>query len=366
MPPRNYMVVDPRHDHSMRIPRPDLSVSLGTPNACNLCHGDKSSQWAADKVLAWYGDMPRGIQRYAEIFQASREQNAKAGSTLAELIRDTRTPDIARATAAASMAPYLDRSNADVLRIGLADEDPMVRAASLTALDSVPLKIRVSLAWPLLSDPVRAVRIEAARLLAAVPVGELDEDRRTLLNTAIDEYVDSQLAMAERPEAQANLGNLYTTKGEVDKAVAAYREAMSLEPRFAPAYINLADLYRRSGDEASAAQVLRQGVATYSGSGDLHHALGLSLVRSGSLPEALSELQQAARLNPENTRYVYVYAVALNSLGKAREALMVLQGAHNAHPNDTNILSALIAFHRDAGNSAQAASYAQKLKALAP
>src|SRR5262249_43171447 len=34
MPARTYMVIDPRHDHSFRIPRPDLSVRLGTPNAC--------------------------------------------------------------------------------------------------------------------------------------------------------------------------------------------------------------------------------------------------------------------------------------------------------------------------------------------
>ena len=112
--------------------------------------------------------------------------------------------------------------------------------------------------------------------------------------------------------------------------------------------------------------MLRQGVAVYSSSGDLHHALGLSLVRQKIMPEALSELQLAARLSPANPRYVYVYAVALNSAGKSREALMVLQGAHNTHPNDTDILSALVAFHRDAGNSAQAARFAQKLEALVP
>ena len=28
MPTTNYMVVDPRHDHSLRVPRPDLSVKI--------------------------------------------------------------------------------------------------------------------------------------------------------------------------------------------------------------------------------------------------------------------------------------------------------------------------------------------------
>jgi predicted CXXCH cytochrome family protein len=55
MPARTYMVVDARRDHAIRVPRPDLSLVLGTPNACNTCHADRSVQWAADQVAAWYG-----------------------------------------------------------------------------------------------------------------------------------------------------------------------------------------------------------------------------------------------------------------------------------------------------------------------
>jgi predicted CXXCH cytochrome family protein len=38
MPQTTYMDVDPRRDHSLRVPRPDLSVQFGTPNACTGCH----------------------------------------------------------------------------------------------------------------------------------------------------------------------------------------------------------------------------------------------------------------------------------------------------------------------------------------
>ena len=38
MPGRYFMGVDFRRDHSMRIPRPDLSDKLKTPNACTQCH----------------------------------------------------------------------------------------------------------------------------------------------------------------------------------------------------------------------------------------------------------------------------------------------------------------------------------------
>jgi hypothetical protein len=59
-----------------------------------------------------------------------------------------------------------------------------------------------------------------------------------------------------------------------------------------------------------------------------------------------------------------VYAVALNSTGKPDEALLVLQGAHHRFPYHVDILTALVAFHREAGNADSAAGYAEKLQAL--
>jgi hypothetical protein len=55
MPGKVYMGIDLRHDHSFRVPRPDLSVKYGTPNACNNCHNNKPAQWAADAITKWFG-----------------------------------------------------------------------------------------------------------------------------------------------------------------------------------------------------------------------------------------------------------------------------------------------------------------------
>ena len=58
MPTRTYMVVDDRRDHSFRVPRPDLTVELGTPNTCNDCHTlpHETPKWAAEAVRKWYGE----------------------------------------------------------------------------------------------------------------------------------------------------------------------------------------------------------------------------------------------------------------------------------------------------------------------
>lgn len=364
MPPRNYMVVDPRHDHSMRIPRPDLSVRLGTPNACNNCHEDESPGWAAGQVRSWYGQAPGGFQSYAQALHDARHAQAHSADSLAALIRDTQTPAIARATALAQIGPYLDAATVDVLTLGLSDTDPGVRAAAVAQLESVPAEIRVRLAFPMLEDPVRAVRIEAARSLAPIPTGDLPEHQRLLLDKAVREYIAAQQAMAERPEAQANLGNLYAALGEAEQATVAYETAIDLNPAYVPAYVNLADLYRAQGKEAGAENALRRAARVSPGNADVHHALGLSLVRQQRTQEGVEALRLASTLNPDNPRYIYVYAVALNSTGEPEKAIMTLQGAHNRHPDNRDILSALVAFHRDAGNQAAARSYAEKLRGI--
>jgi tetratricopeptide (TPR) repeat protein len=364
MPPRTYMVVDPRHDHSMRIPRPDLSVKLEVPNACNNCHQDKDVEWAAGQVKTWYGDIPAGFQSYAETLHGARNNEGGTGNALAALIRSTDTADIARATAFAQIGPYLSAATIDVLPLGLSDDDPRVRAAAVAVLETVPSEIRVRLVFPMLDDPVLAVRIEAARVLASIPAGELSTDQRLLLEKGLQETVAAQQAMAERPEAQTNLGNLYAALGETEKAAAAYKTATDINAAYVPGYVNLADLYRAQGEETEAEKILRQAARVSPGNADIHHALGLSLVRQQRTDEGVEELRLASTLTPENARYIYVYAVALNSTGKPEQAIMVLQGAHNQHPNNRDILGALAAFYRDMGNEVAARTYAEKLRSI--
>ena len=260
MPPTTYMVVDPRHDHSMRIPRPDLSVQLGTPNACNNCHTDKEPKWAAEQVKTWYGHTSTGFQAYAQALHAARHEEVGTGNTLATLIRNTQTAYIARATALAQIGPYLSPATVDVLTLGLADNNPGVREAAVRALEYGPSGMRVRLVFPMLDDDVRAVRIEAARVLASIPAGELPAKQRSLLGKALQENIAAQQASAERPEAQSNLGNLYAARGELYQAESAYQTATDLNPVYVPAYINLADLYRLQGNETKAEKVLRRAI----------------------------------------------------------------------------------------------------------
>ena len=364
MPARNYMVVDPRHDHSFRIPRPDLSVDLGTPNACNQCHADKDAAWASTHVKKWYGITPVGYQKFAAALDAGREGKAGATRLLADQVNDLETPDIARASAISGLARNLDQSAFQTIEQGLKDDDAMVRMASIGALEGLQPAMLVRPVFPLLDDPVRSVRIEAARVLAPVPVGQLQGDQLSIYNRAASEYVESQTANAERPEAQLNLGNYYAAKGEIEKASAAYTKAIELEDIFVPAYVNLADLFRAQQKDDEAEKILNKAIAVAPDNADVHFALALLLVRKQQSDKAVNSFQRAAELDISNARYAYVYAVALNSAGKTDQAIELMQDAHNRFPGNADILSALIAFHRDAGNNFAAQAYMKKLQKL--
>ena len=138
MPVRTYMVVDRRHDHSFRIPRPDLSVKLGTPNACTDCHADKSPEWAANAIESWYGPNRMGFQKYAQAFHAAWSDQPNAETLLAAVASDHETPAFARASALTELAAHVSPANVNLATSGISDPDPMVRIGALDMLEGMP------------------------------------------------------------------------------------------------------------------------------------------------------------------------------------------------------------------------------------
>ena len=257
MPARTYMGVDRRHDHSFRIPRPDLSVKLSTPNACNDCHTDKTPQWAAASIESWHGPNRKGFQSYAAGLHAAWTGRADAVSLLAEIAADRQAPAIARASALTELGPRVSPSNVDLARKGLTDPDPMVRIGALDTLEGMPVAQRWPLASPLLTDAVQGVRIRAASLLAGVPTAQLNASDRQRFGRAAEEFIAAQKSNADRPEARSMLGSYYAQRGATAEAETEYKAALRLSPQYMPAAINLADLYRRLQRENDGENVLR-------------------------------------------------------------------------------------------------------------
>lgn len=346
MPAKTYMVVDPRHDHSLRIPRPDQSVAFGTPNACNNCHGERSPTWAAGHFARWYTN-PKPIRpTWTQAFSKARAGNPAAEQPLAALVTDPNLPAVVRATALSELRPFFSAASIGVLPSALNDDSPMLRLAGLQALEVLPPEQRHPLAANLLEDSLLAVRAEAGRVLAGVMSGgtplTLTTTERARLQSAIDEHLATLTHNADRAFAHTELAALYVSQGKMAEAEAAYRRALLRDPGYVPAYANLTDLLRRAGRDQEAAALLERGLAARPEAAELHHARGLLQVRSGAMTAALVSLERAASLLPKNARFTYVYAIALNSTGDRTLALQILRDASAAHPFDRDILLALV------------------------
>ncbi len=421
MPARTYMVVDPRRDHSFRVPRPDLTVRIGAPNACNSCHGDRPATWAAAAVSGWgpralgeaasgrtapdagvgsgsgrggevmSGEARRGAPKlrgeesrtegragppagpgrggsnhYAEAIHAGREGLPHAERSLAGLVEDTSQPGIARATALSLLGARIGPSSLPVVESALSDGDPLVRMAALEALDISGSPDALRIGTPLLEDSALAVRIQAGRSIAGLPRESMTPGQQEALRRALADYRAAQELNADRPEAQLNLAWLHAAQGDHSAAEKASLEAIFLDPDFIPAYVNLADLYRLMERDADGERVLGEGLARAPETASLHHALGLNLVRRKRLAEAIGSLKRAADLAPGEPRFAYVLGVALHEAGRTSDAMVVLEKAHERHPGDRSILEALVAFNRQAGRIAESLRFARALALLSP
>jgi Flp pilus assembly protein TadD len=366
MPTTTYMVVDPRHDHSLRIPRPDESARLGTPNACNKCHIKKSAQWAADSIRTWTGKPPEGFQHFAQGLHAGSTAGPGARGTLLTIIGDKGQPAIARASAIERLGRLLTPVTTEAVSRALNDSDAGVRLAAVEALAGTEPATRQRYLARMLDDPVLAVRIEAARALAGASEQGLSPGARPAFDKALAEYIAVQTYTADRPEGRMNLANIYAQRRDVGAAVAEYRKAIEIDPTFVAAYVNLADLYRAGGADGEAEKLLREGVARVPKDAALHHTLGLVLTRQKKSAEALKEFRTATTLAPASGRFAYVYGVALNSGGKTAEAIKVLKAALARQPYDRDILSGLAYFNAQAGRREVALDYVRQLRELDP
>ena len=366
MPTRTYMIVDVRRDHSFRVPRPDFSVAYGTPNACTQCHKDKTAKWAADAVVKWYGPHRRQESQFVGAIDAGRRGLVNAENLLTSSAMDSSKPAIARATALSLLPQYLTPASLPAVQTGLADEDALVRSAALRALESLASQERVRLGGPLLTDPIRSVRIEAARILAGSPPNLLQETLKPALDRATSELIASELASAERPENHINLATLYVQMGRTTDAESELHTALRLDPNFVPAMVNLADLYRLEDRDDDGQRWLEKAITLAPTAAEPIHALGLLKVRQKRYPEALTLLAEATALQPDNVRYSYVYAVALQSSGQVDQALKILGQAHSKRPAEREILIALITFERKKRDFRSAVAHARELVQLSP
>lgn len=363
MPVTTYMVVDDRRDHSIRIPRPDLSVASGAPNACNKCHADKSLNWAVQNFTAWYSQTLPKEKTYGELIQNISKFNTESESSLYTLLTSGQYPAIIKAAAIDRYTVFSSGRIIDQVLNLSGSSDPLLRLNALRAINNLPPERIIPLAGPLLSDPIKAIRNEAVYVLAPF-AAQLNTDTRAVFESTLKEYVAVQESLSHRPEGFLNKGNILAQTGKQKEAEQVYLQGINLFPKFIALYANLADLYRAENNESASKVYLDKALHIQPSNADLHYSLGLWYIRKKEISLGMAELKKAASLNPAGASIIYGYAVSLYSTGKAGEAIAVLENYLNKNQKDPQILDGLISICTDTQQAVKAAHYTQLKRSI--
>ena len=343
MPGRNYMGIDYRPDHSIRIPRPDLSGSIDVPNACNRCHFDKSDAWSDEAVTKWYG--PGRRPHYGTVIEAGRKGSARAKEVLLKIAGDPLYPVIVRATALSLLVAYPGKDTLRTFELALMDDEAVIRQVAVNSLEVYDEKQMTTLLAPLLYDPVKAVRIEAARRLAGKPATYLREEDRKVFKQALSEFRKSMEYAGDFAYGRYNLGNLCMALDRPEEAIRNYQAAIAIDDLFYQAKVNLAMLYNRMGDKEKAETLLREVVAAYPHEYQVAYSLGLLLAEKKKYVEAARYLALAAGGMPDHARVHYNLGVLLDYLGKGSEAERALLRALEIEPVNIDFLTATAQYY---------------------
>ena len=364
MPGRLYMVNDYRPDHSIRIPRPDLSIELGTPNGCNRCHIDKTNQWSADFTRKWYGEKQKF--HYGTTFSAARKGDPQAKPILIKIIGDNLAPTLVRATALSLLGGYQGDDVIAVFRQGLASDEALIRRTALLYLPHASAVQLMKMAGPLLDDPVKGVRIEAARVFTRIPPDQLIERWQKPFKQALEEFRETALYSADFAESRLNLGAIASYLGQPDQAEEQFKKAIALNRDFYAARTNLAVLYSRQGKNDLAEEQLRQVLVLAPERADVHYSLGLLLSEQKQYEEAVEHLQQAAAAMPDSARVHYNLGQLLLFLRRDKEAEIALQQTIIAEPGNIDYLQAIAEFYLARGNFIKARKVGKQMTEQVP
>jgi len=359
MPEQPYMVIDYRADHSMRVPRPDLTRSIRVPNACSSCHDDRSLDWAIDAYSDWYGSERK--PHFGTILAAAQAGDPDAANGLYGVISDAATPAIARATAVSALSAYPGEQSAALLERALGDEDALIRHAAVDTIDSARSEQLSEWLAPMLEDPVRAVRLRAAARLGTIGPDYLTAAQRVLLNESLDEYVSAMRDGLDFAAAGMILGNLYSARGDLRAAERYYRDALEVDELFFPAKMNLAVLVAQQGAEAEAELLFREVLEAYPNRYDAAYSLALLLAGQNRLDESADYLAQATEGMPFNSRAHYNHGLLLAQLGRDDEAEAALNAALAIEPLSFDYLYALADFYLKRGRDEEALELAERM-----
>jgi tetratricopeptide (TPR) repeat protein len=320
----------------------------------------------------WYGaqreEPLRPERHFATAIDAARRGEPDAVEDLIRIAGDARVPAIVRATALRELGQFDSRRSVAAAVELLEDTAPQVRAAAVGNLQGrLSQDQLIRELGPLLDDPIRLVRTEAARVLAAVPGSAFRGAQRQQLQHALGEYEKGLMVSNDRAASHMTLGIVHESRGEDELAIEAYEAAIRVEPRVTGPRTNLAAVYDRRAEamqeRVRQAQMLGNRRAAERAIEEMtdYREKATRLRR-----EELDCLARDAALVPDNAAVQYRYGMLLYLHRQMGEAEAALKKAVELEPNTPQFLLGLVLFYQQIEQYDRALGLAQRLVALRP
>jgi len=359
MPQTVYMQRHPRHDHGFTIPDPLLTKQFNVPNACNKCHTDKTTDWALEATQKWWGDkMNRKTRTRATLIAKARQGDPEARDGLVDLLGSDEIPHW-KASAALLLDRWIDQSSVQTaVTAQLQHAHPLVRQSAIRTLEPVlqSNSIRPSIE-PLLTDPVRGVRVAAAWALR----DSLD------LESAAGKDLQHMLNLnADQPSGQMQLAQFDFARRNTSSAIQHMETAIRWDPNSPPFHHDLAMMYSTTGQTQLAIAKLRDAIKLAPKHAEYHYELGLALSETGDMKAVIASLQEAVRLDPSFARAWYNLGLAKNGQGDVPGALDALQRGELANSRDPGIPYARATILAQQGRKPEAIAALNRVLSIAP
>ncbi len=304
---RYYMGVDYRRDHSFRIPRPDLSEKLGTPNACNQCHADKSNKWSQNYIEKWFG-ISRPYQFGEAIFNA--HQGVKGVDE--QLFRIINAPEevypLSKKATALSNLTFENDSSYKVLYNALNSVEPQMRLIAVRTY-RIENQKDIDRLLPMLNDESEAVRVETANKLSFLTDEQVPVKYRKKFHEVLKEYEKVLQYNADFPMVKFSLGNFYYMRKNYPLAEKYYLAALEQDSELDVAKVNIAYVYSAMGKPDKAEKYLREIVDKNPDDPTTLYNLGLVLSETKKYKESLKYLIRASEQEGVNPRVFYNIAM---------------------------------------------------------
>ncbi len=352
-----------RSDHSMLPPTPAVTIAFKSPNACTICHQDKTPQWADTWVRKWRKrDFQAGVLHRAGLIDAARKREwSKLPETLAYLERKDRD-EIFAVSLLRLLVACPDDSKWPPIRKALTDPSPLVRSAAAASLEGNLVPETVKALLRATEDEYRLVRVRSAMALASYPRQWLKASDRKRLRGADAELRASLLIRPDQWSSYYNLGNYFVSRRELKQAVKSFQRAHKMEPRIITPLVNMSIAYARLGDNVKARESLVKASRLQPDSPEVNFNLGLLEAENGNADVAEKHLLKALKADPRMAEAAYNLGVLL-ARRNVDEAIRWCGKAYELRPDRAKYGFTLAFYLRRKGDKDKATEVLRKMVA---